>query len=171
MQKFTIIFKYEDEKEQKARVVKNGKENNAEYIIDPLNSRIVQKFGKQIIISKEDGIFKTNHPLAKDFRLFFETLIEALKKQEKEVSPGYPSYSQDEDIYSKEKELQNIDPENTSSTKNPMKNPNAPNEKDADDESRMGGDLDVPGKKKNEKIGEEDEENNYYSLGGDRHEE
>ena len=34
-------------------------------------------------------------------------------------------------------------------------------------------DLDVPGSElddDNEKIGEEDEENNYYSLGGDRHE-
>jgi hypothetical protein len=34
-------------------------------------------------------------------------------------------------------------------------------------------DLDIPGSElddANEKIGEEDEENNYYSLGGDRHE-
>lgn len=34
-------------------------------------------------------------------------------------------------------------------------------------------DLDIPGSElddKNENIGEEDEENNYYSLGGDRHE-
>jgi len=35
-----------------------------------------------------------------------------------------------------------------------------------------GDDLDVPGSEdddKNEDIGEEDEENNYYSLGGDAH--
>jgi hypothetical protein len=34
-------------------------------------------------------------------------------------------------------------------------------------------DLDIPGTElddSNEVIGEEDEENNYYSLGGDRHE-
>ena len=34
-------------------------------------------------------------------------------------------------------------------------------------------DLDIPGSELDdnaEKIGEEDEENNYYSLGGDRHE-
>ncbi|HWJ92414.1 MAG TPA: hypothetical protein VNR87_14960, partial [Flavisolibacter sp.] len=34
-------------------------------------------------------------------------------------------------------------------------------------------DLDIPGSElddENESIGEEDEENNYYSLGGDRHE-
>lgn len=37
----------------------------------------------------------------------------------------------------------------------------------------MGSDLDVPGSElddENEALGEEDEENNYYSLGGDRHE-
>src|SRR5688572_23353915 len=36
-----------------------------------------------------------------------------------------------------------------------------------------GDDLDIPGSEldnSNESIGEEDEENNYYSLGGDRHE-
>lgn len=39
--------------------------------------------------------------------------------------------------------------------------------------SVSGEDLDVPGAEldnANEEIGEEDEENNYYSLGGDRHE-
>lgn len=40
-------------------------------------------------------------------------------------------------------------------------------------ETVAGGDLDVPGTEvddANEEIGEEDEENNYYSLGGDAHE-
>lgn len=39
--------------------------------------------------------------------------------------------------------------------------------------TQKGADLDVPGSETddgNENIGEEDEENNYYSLGGDRHE-
>lgn len=39
--------------------------------------------------------------------------------------------------------------------------------------SLSGDDLDIPGAEldnPNEEIGEEDEENNYYSLGGDRHE-
>ncbi len=39
--------------------------------------------------------------------------------------------------------------------------------------SLTGDDLDIPGAELddvNEEIGEEDEENNYYSLGGDRHE-
>jgi hypothetical protein len=40
-------------------------------------------------------------------------------------------------------------------------------------EDMAGDDLDVPGASAddaNESIGEEDEENNYYSLGGDNHE-
>jgi hypothetical protein len=39
--------------------------------------------------------------------------------------------------------------------------------------SQADDDLDIPGSElddANEEIGEEDEENNYYSLGGDRHE-
>ena len=42
---------------------------------------------------------------------------------------------------------------------------------DAANEGRMGGDLDVPGAElddADEDIGEEDEQNNYYSLGGDK---
>ena len=40
------------------------------------------------------------------------------------------------------------------------------------DEDMSGSDLDIPGGELddlNEEIGEEDEENNYYSLGGDNH--
>ena len=49
-------------------------------------------------------------------------------------------------------------------------------EKDAEYENTerlTGDDLDIPGAEQddeNEEIGEEDEENNYYSLGGDAHE-
>ena len=45
------------------------------------------------------------------------------------------------------------------------------NEKDFASD-RSGDDLDVPGSElddKDEKIGSEDEENNYYSIGGDDH--
>jgi hypothetical protein len=41
------------------------------------------------------------------------------------------------------------------------------------DELDEEGDLDIPGSElddDNESLGEEDEENNYYSLGGDNHE-
>jgi hypothetical protein len=65
--------------------------------------------------------------------------------------PGYPHYPDKEDIYEK-------------ADKEPLA------DEDAGDAG--GPDLDVPGSElddKDEAIGEEDEENNYYSLGGDEH--
>jgi hypothetical protein len=88
-------------------------------------------------------------------------------------SPGYPIYPAGDDIFSKYKEAKNVDPEDTSQTKQPDERLEAGgnNEKDfADDVS--GGDLDVPGSElddEQERNGNEDEENNYYSLGGDEH--
>ena len=87
--------------------------------------------------------------------------------------PGYPMYPAGEDIYKKFKEESNVDPEDPSKTKPPNENKKAGemNEKDfAEDPS--GGDLDVPGSELDdprENGGNEDEENNYYSLGGDDH--
>jgi len=55
--------------------------------------------------------------------------------------------------------------------KEPGDKPGKRNEKDFS-ETETGSDLDVPGAEldnKQENIGSEDEENNYYSLGGDRH--
>jgi len=76
-----------------------------------------------------------------------------------------------EDIYKKEKQEQDIDPENTDRMKEPNEMPGLPNEKDFD-EDVSGNDLDVPGSElddEQEAIGSEDEENNYYSVGGDNH--
>jgi hypothetical protein len=87
--------------------------------------------------------------------------------------PGYPLYPAGEDIFSKSKEEGNINPEDISQIKESSDNSKAgkSNEKDfVEDES--GSDLDVPGSElddEQEKIGSEDEENNYYSLGGDDH--
>lgn len=63
--------------------------------------------------------------------------------------PGNPVYSASEDIYTHEVK-----------------------EMFTEESSSMEEDLDVPGAEldnENEIIGEEDEENNYYSLGGDNH--
>jgi hypothetical protein len=76
---------------------------------------------------------------------------------------GYPLYPASEDVYSKFKEEEDIDPENTSKLKQPV---------ELDFEGEAGGDLDIPGSElddEQENIGSEDEENNYYSLGGDDH--
>ena len=74
------------------------------------------------------------------------------KKKEENDFPGYPHYPGSEDMYEKGVKRKY-------------------NEEEEDEEMEMG--LDVPGAdldNKDEKIGEEDEENNYYSLGGDNHE-
>lgn len=72
-----------------------------------------------------------------------------------------PIYSADEDIYNKEKEVKMNDEDEVIP------------EKLRDRSKKTGDDLDVPGSElddADELIGEEDEENNYYSLGGDNHE-
>ena len=94
-------------------------------------------------------------------------------KQGKIDLPGYPLYPVSEDIFSKSKEEGNINPEDISKTKELNENDKAEknNEKDFV-EDQSGSDLDVPGSElddEQEKIGSEDEENNYYSLGGDDH--
>ncbi|MDZ4845229.1 MAG: hypothetical protein SH857_06730 [Chitinophagales bacterium] len=92
---------------------------------------------------------------------------------EAKVNPGYPFYPASEDIYNQSKEEEEINPEDISKTKflNENDNERERDEKDSEDDV-SGDDLDVPGSElddEQEKIGSEDEENNYYSLGGDDH--
>lgn len=89
---------------------------------------------------------------------------------EKEFS-GYPKYAPNEDIYNQFKEEQDIDPENIGQMKEANEMPEMMNEKSFEDDL-VGDDLDVPGSELDdmgEAIGSEDEENNYYSIGGDNH--
>ena len=86
--------------------------------------------------------------------------------------PAYPAYPVAEDIYDNG-EATEIDPADISSVKelNDDQGQGSNNEKDFE-EDMSGDDLDVPGSElddEEEKIGSEDEENNYYSLGGDNH--
>lgn len=80
-------------------------------------------------------------------------------------------YHAEEDIYNQSKEEQDINPEDTSKTKTSNENEVGYNEKNF--ENHMSGDdLDVPGSElddQQESVGSEDEENNYYSIGGDDH--
>ena len=76
--------------------------------------------------------------------------FEVGNESQNEQVPGYPIYPASEDIYSKEKKEPYNEVEDFILDKG----------------------LDVPGSElddANELIGEEDEENNYYSLGGDDH--
>ena len=85
--------------------------------------------------------------------------------------PDYPVYAPEDDIYNKAKEEQNLDPEDITELKDRNTKRGKRNEKDFT-EDNSGDDLDVPGAElddKQEDIGSEDEENNYYSLGGDNH--
>ena len=91
---------------------------------------------------------------------------------QKDDFPGYPHYDSKEDIYKNEQELDNIDPDDPTHKKSKNPPTNKPNELDFED-NLTGDDLDVPGAELDdaqEDIGSEDEENNYYSLGGDNHE-
>ena len=83
---------------------------------------------------------------------------------------GYPIYPDSEDIYNIFQEEEEINPEDTSKTKESNYN-NALRRQNLEDESGEN-DLDIPGAELDdlqEDIGNEDEENNYYSLGGDEH--
>jgi hypothetical protein len=99
--------------------------------------------------------------------------VQQANKEVKIDLPGYPLYPAGEDIFNKSKEEGNINPEDISKTKELNENAKTGNnnEKDFKDDV-SGSDLDVPGSELDdaqEKIGSEDEENNYYSLGGDDH--
>jgi hypothetical protein len=93
--------------------------------------------------------------------------------EEKDDLQGYPVYPASEDIYSKYQQEKNINPEDVSKMKEANENDKVgtSNEKDFNDDI-SGSDLDIPGSElddKQENVGSEDEENNYYSLGGDDH--
>jgi hypothetical protein len=95
-----------------------------------------------------------------------------LTKEEATTFPAYPLYTPSEDIYSQGKKEMDLNPEDISKKKVDNANQDSTwNEKDFNSD-KSGADLDVPGSElddKQEKIGNEDEENNYYSLGGDNH--
>lgn len=86
---------------------------------------------------------------------------------------GYPVYPAGDDIYVKGKKIENMDPEDLSHAKRPTDAlPAGKNNEKNFDEDYSGDDLDVPGTELDddlEQVGSEDEENNYYSLGGDDH--
>ena len=85
--------------------------------------------------------------------------------------PGYPTYPEGDDIFNKFREEKDINPEDPSTSKTLNEQPGSDNTLDFNKDT-SGGDLDVPGSELDdemEEIGNEDEENNYYSLGGDNH--
>jgi len=116
--------------------------------------------------------------------------------EDKNSLPGYLPYPGADDIYARAKEEQDIDPEDISKTKtdnedyqrsdreeldfddiitgrskNQQKAASELNEEDFHNHMSGRG-LDVPGSELDDALednGDEDEENNSYSIGGDRH--
>jgi hypothetical protein len=96
-----------------------------------------------------------------------------MKKKDKNQLPDALVYPPNEDIYNQLKKESDINPEDTSKKKTPVEvnNTRELNQKDFK-EDMSGGDLDIPGTDlddKDEATGNEDEENNHYSIGGDNH--
>ena len=96
-----------------------------------------------------------------------------ITNDEENILPGYPIYPDSEDIYSNCLEEKEINPEDISKNKESGDDYSSGtrNEKDFNDDV-SGSDLDIPGSELDdnmESIGSEDEENNYYSIGGDDH--
>jgi len=90
---------------------------------------------------------------------------------DKPRSSTYPLYPPSEDIYNQETRARGINPRDLSKEKAPNEAVGSWNEKSFR-EDMSGDDLDVPGSElddQQESVGSEDEENNYYSLGGDNH--
>lgn len=100
-----------------------------------------------------------------------QTSNSVAENNEQKAFPGYPVYPPSDDIFERGKEEGNLNPEDLSKNKSPNEVEGTMNEKGFDDDM-SGADLDVPGSElddQQENIGSEDEENNYYSLGGDNH--
>src|SRR4030095_47423 len=100
------------------------------------------------------------------------------KDEKKDDKRGDPLYPPGEDIYNNFKEEQDIDPEDVTKRKETEKDvtlesgESDPLPLDFENDEIMGTDLDVPGSELDddlEELGDEDEENNYYSIGGDKH--
>jgi hypothetical protein len=110
------------------------------------------------LLMKSRNVKRKKHPVKKT------------DNQNKTVNEGYPIYPPQEDVYNNLQKDENVDPENAYKNKGPNSEIEISNEKNDQKEDM---DLDVPGAELDdaeEIIGSEDEENNYYSIGGDAHE-
>lgn len=107
----------------------------------------------------------------KNLNEYHNSLVELLEKYSKtHTSMGY-EYPDGDDIYNSGKIDSEVNPSDLSKVKTANEEEGSLNEKDFNDDM-SGDDLDIPGSElddQQEIVGSEDEENNYYSLGGDNH--
>jgi hypothetical protein len=85
-------------------------------------------------------------------------------KREQKDEEEHLLYPPTEDIYNQAEKVDELDPD-TFERKTPVEDPDSKNEKDFE-EAKSGSDLDIP--KENDIPGVEDEENDFYSLGGEK---
>ena len=161
-------------------------ENQVQQDILSITQRIQEEFPELSIFIKEVPVNISENegkgPGLKNMIEYFNSLEELINRYSKtHVSfsentgkqniTGYPQYPPADDIYNQGNKEINLDPDNLSKTKSLNEEEGLMNELDfADDMS--GSDLDVPGSELDdlqESSGSEDEENNYYSIGGDLH--
>lgn len=125
------------------------------------------------------SVMDSNEINSKNLQEYYNSLVELVNDYSKTHSgtnaintlPIDLNYPPSEDIYNQGKKVMNLNPEDLSENKAPNEEKGSWNEKNFEDD-RSGGDLDVPGSElddQQENSGSEDEENNYYSLGGDNH--
>jgi hypothetical protein len=81
MIEFTISFRYNN-KEQKAGVMKSENGEVTKYAVRPIDPAIVQQFGKQVIIFKENENYNSNTHIDEEYTDFFNALVDALRVQD-----------------------------------------------------------------------------------------
>lgn len=104
-------------------------------------------------------------------------------QKEENQFPGYPEYPASEDIMNRKNRDKEVDLDinevtgsfrrNSELTPDKKKSKENEEQEETWSQDKTGEDLDIPGAElddDSENIGEEDEENNIYSIGGDRHE-
>lgn len=135
--------------------------------ISEMPENFSEKVGPQISTNN----FKTYHNSLEEVLNEYAKTHVAQMDSETQNLEGYPLYPPSEDLYRQDKEMGKLNPEDLSKNKALNEKPGMPNEKSFRDDM-SGDDLDVPGSElddQQERIGSEDEENNYYSIGGDNH--
>ena len=91
--------------------------------------------------------------------------------EDKSNLKGYPLYPPKDDIYNKEQKEDNVSIEGIPKLNEAKDKIEMSNETEFFD-NVSGNDLDIPGSELDDKledVGSEDEENNYYSIGGENH--
>lgn len=138
----------------------------------------------KFIIEMPENNSESEEVTIKSLEEYYNSLEDLLNKYAKTHSetenkeiPKTPEYADlqiyppSEDIYQQLKEEKDLNPEDITKKKAPNEKEGTWNEKDFKS-VKTGADLDVPGSElddQQENVGSEDEENNYYSMGGDNH--